>query len=159
MTLPNPRLISNVTGIPDIAWYLVSGKLSAEDIVGILRKNDVDLYALKSVLDFGCGCSRVTRHMFKLENSMIHGVDVDRKAVEWCQAHLSRGHFKFCNKMPLLDYPDSQFDLVYALTVFTHLTTDLVIGWIEELRRGYYPGRLSDFYNYGRDIHTSPQQD
>jgi SAM-dependent methyltransferase len=135
LPLPAGELISNVTGIPDVAWYLVSGKLSAEDVIGSLRINGIHLCSLRSILDFGCGCARVTRHMFKLENSVIYGVDVDRKAVEWCQDHFSKDHFKISNYLPGLDFPDSSFDLVYAISIFTHLTTEFVIQWLVELKR------------------------
>ena len=71
LPLPTAQLITNVTGIPDVAWYLVSGKLSAEDVIGTLRKNGIDLGSLKSILDFGCGCARITRHMtFDLADSL-----------------------------------------------------------------------------------------
>ena len=150
MPLPRAGLISNVTGIPDIAWYLVSGKLSAGDVIGLLRKNQIHLCALKSILDFGCGCARITRHMLKLENSVIYGVDVDRNAVEWCQENFSKEHFRVSTGQPPLFFPDSEFHLVYAVSVFTHLTTDLVIGWINELRRILKPGGYLVFTTVGQ---------
>jgi 2-polyprenyl-3-methyl-5-hydroxy-6-metoxy-1,4-benzoquinol methylase len=149
MPLPSARLISNVTGIPDIAWYLVSGKLSAEDVIGSLRKNGIHLCSLKTILDFGCGCARVTRHMFRLESSAIYGVDVDGDAIKWCQQQFSSDHFKISSYVPHLDFSNSSFDLVYAISVFTHLTTELVVGWIEELRRVISPGGYLIFTTIG----------
>jgi SAM-dependent methyltransferase len=155
MPLPTGKLISNVTGIPDIAWYLVSGRRSAQDVIGMLRKNKIHLCSLKSILDFGCGSARVTRHMFKLENSVIHGVDVDRKAIEWCQQHFNKNHFKISSNEPLLEFADSTFDLVYAISVFTHLNTDAATGWFKELGRVITPGGYFIFTTMGENFADS----
>jgi len=41
---------------------------------------------------------------------------------------------------PPLAFRDDSFDLVYALSVFTHLTADLQLAWRDELRRVLKPG-------------------
>jgi SAM-dependent methyltransferase len=149
MPLPTGKLIMDVTGIPDIAWYLVSGKHSAEDIIGTLRKNGIHLCSLRTILDFGCGCARVTRHMFKLEGSVIYGVDVNRNAVTWCQENFGKDHFKISNYTPGLDFPDSKFDLVYAVSIFTHLKTEVVVQWFTEFRRVITSGGYLIFTTMG----------
>jgi SAM-dependent methyltransferase len=42
--------------------------------------------------------------------------------------------------VPPLPYADASFDLVYALSVFTHLPEALQRPWMEELRRVLVPG-------------------
>ena len=44
---------------------------------------------------------------------------------------------------PPLRYEDGQFDLVYAISVFTHLPHDLERAWIDELGRITAPGGLA----------------
>jgi SAM-dependent methyltransferase len=41
---------------------------------------------------------------------------------------------------PPLPYADGQFDFVYALSVFTHLTLELEAAWLVELERVVKPG-------------------
>jgi SAM-dependent methyltransferase len=149
MPIPPAALISNVAGIPDVAWYLVSGKNSAEDIIRILRRNQIHLCWLKTILDFGCGSARVTRHMLRLENAVLYGVDVDEKAIQWCQQHFNIDHFRILSHQPLLEFPDSNFDLVYAISVFTHFPTNLVIGWLNEIKRVIKPGGYLVFTTIG----------
>jgi SAM-dependent methyltransferase len=43
---------------------------------------------------------------------------------------------------PPLDFPDRFFDLVYAVSVFTHLPESLQLAWLQELRRVTAPGGL-----------------
>ena len=47
-------------------------------------------------------------------------------------------------------YGDETFDLIYAISVFTHLTEELGRAWIAELRRLLRPGGLLMFTVHGR---------
>ena len=68
------------------------------------------------------------------------GVDINASAIYWCQRHLNPP-FKFvtATTFPHLPFEDSSFDLIYAGSVFTHIT-DLADGWLLELRRIVRPG-------------------
>ncbi|WP_293680907.1 class I SAM-dependent methyltransferase [uncultured Phenylobacterium sp.] len=52
------------------------------------------------------------------------------------------GAFEVNGHQPPLPYADQTFDLVYALSVFTHLPQDHQFAWLDELRRVLKPGRL-----------------
>jgi spermidine synthase len=44
---------------------------------------------LKKILDFGCGCGRVTRWAAdSLPNSQIFAVDIDPDVINWCKKEL-----------------------------------------------------------------------
>jgi SAM-dependent methyltransferase len=84
----------------------------------------------------------VTRYWRDFGGSVC-GSDVSRKAIEWCREHLDFAAFVHNGLAPPLDLDDESFDLVYALSVFTHLTADLQLAWRDELRRVLRPdGRL-----------------
>jgi SAM-dependent methyltransferase len=93
-------------------------------------------FAGRSVLDFGCGPGRVLRH-FQPEaaTAQFHGCDIDAESIEWLRAHLVSPFKVFVNdETPPLALDDRSFDLVYATSVFTHLT-DLWGHWLVELHR------------------------
>ena len=48
-----------------------------------------------------------------------------------------------------LAYADDTFDLVYALSVFTHLTEDLCEAWMDELYRIVKPGGAAIVTTHG----------
>ena len=51
----------------------------------------------------------------------VPGVDVDADAVDWCNKHLAQGRFLATASTPPLPYPAEHFDIVYCLSVFTHV--------------------------------------
>jgi SAM-dependent methyltransferase len=142
--LPPRRLMVRVAGTADADWFLRSGRAGYDAIAA-----HVSLDEIASVLDFGCGCGRVTRYFRKHEGE-VAGSDVNRDAVAWCLANLPFGNFELNGLAPPLVFADASFDLVYALSVFTHLTADLQLAWRDELRRVLRPGGRLLVTTHGR---------
>jgi SAM-dependent methyltransferase len=97
----------------------------------------------KSVLDFGCGASKTLRHFLdEAGEAEFWGADIDRPSIDWNVKHLSPPlHFVQNDEAPPLPIPDGKFDLVYAISVFTHLT-DLWAQWLLDLHRVLAPDGL-----------------
>jgi SAM-dependent methyltransferase len=105
---------------------------------------------LGKVLDFGSGCGRVLRHWHASKNVKVYGTDYNASLVEWCRSNLAFASFGVNRLSPPLDYPDGEFDLVYAFSVFTHLTEELQAAWMAELRRVIKPGGYLLLTTHGR---------
>jgi SAM-dependent methyltransferase len=140
LPVPPPRLIVRVAGTADVGWFLESGRLAAESVRNALAWNGRRIEELGALLDFGCGCGRVTRHWAGLDRTAVHGADANEHAIAWCRANLPFARFASNGLAPPLDHPDASFDLVYALSVFTHLPEDLQRAWVGELTRLLRPG-------------------
>jgi len=123
-----------VAGTADADWFLRSGRAAYDAIAA-----HVPLDEVRAVLDFGCGCGRVTRYWADFSGDVC-GSDVSDAAIAWCRANLSFARFETNALAPPLALPDASFDLVYALSVFTHLTEELQLAWRDELRRVLRPG-------------------
>jgi SAM-dependent methyltransferase len=95
------------------------------------------------VLDFGCGAGRVLRQFQdESRDSEFWGCEIDRLSVDWINANLSPACKAIaCNEEPGLPVGDGSFDLIYSISVFTHLT-DHSSGWLLELHRTLAPGGL-----------------
>lgn len=91
----------------------------------------------RSALDFGCGAGRVLRHFLpEADRCAFHGCDIDAPSIAWAEEHLSPPFRLFVSgEAPPLAYPDSSFDLIWAMSVFTHLDGESWAGWLLELRR------------------------
>jgi SAM-dependent methyltransferase len=93
-------------------------------------------WAGKRVLDFGCGVGKVLRHF--AQEAMVAeftGCDVHAPSIDWLQHNLCPPFSAFvCSDEPRLPQPDGYFDLIYAISVYTHLT-DRWAEWLLEHHR------------------------
>jgi len=142
LPLPPPALREWVAGTSDLDWFLKGGKLGVQTIVSLLEVHGTVLGELDSVLDFGCGCGRVVRHLRDYETVNVHGTDCNQHAIVWCDEHLNFAEFGTNQLEPRTRYREHCFDLVYAFSVFTHLTESLQSPWMQELRRILKPEGL-----------------
>lgn len=136
--VPPPDLLYLVAGTTDVHWFLHAGKLAYESIRSALRGETQG--ELGKVLDFGCGCGRVLRYWRTANGVQLFGTDYNPLLVEWCRRNLSFANYSVNDLSPPLAYPDNEFDVVYALSVFTHLPEQLQLSWMDELRRVIKPG-------------------
>jgi SAM-dependent methyltransferase len=139
LPLPPPRLIVRVAGTADPAWFVESGRRAGAAVRELLQRCGVAVDDLGAILDFGCGSGRVTRTWRDFRGA-VAGSDRDPEAIEWCRAQLPFARFELNGLAPPLAFADGSFDLVYALSVFTHLTEELQHAWMQELRRVVRPG-------------------
>jgi SAM-dependent methyltransferase len=124
----------------DAEFFLRSGRQHAQLIEELLRDVGTEISAVESLLDWGCGCGRVLRHWSRLTATGVAGCDIDERMVEWCAANLPFADVRVTGLEPPLPYPDFSFGLVYAFSVFTHLSEHLQQAWIAESRRVLQPG-------------------
>ncbi|SDQ50189.1 Methyltransferase domain-containing protein [Chryseobacterium soldanellicola] len=115
--------------------YYYGGKLTAEWILDYCSKYKT-LENLK-ILDWGCGPARVIRHipdLIDLSNE-VYGTDYNALSIEWCQKNLANIEFSVNDINPPLQYKNEQFDIIYGISIFTHLSEELHYQWIDELYR------------------------
>lgn len=139
MPIPPRDLIELVVG--DIGWraFLAKGEKHARAFAGAVDRNGGDFRAARRVLDFGCGAGRLARHLPKLTDAEIYGVDYNRDLARWCAENLA-GTFSANRLAPPLDFPDGHFDIIYLLSVFTHLRIATQDEWLAEFARVLGPG-------------------
>jgi SAM-dependent methyltransferase len=149
LPIPDPKRIIAVNGNADVDAFLASGREGARSVRETLERNHLAIERMGAILDFGCGCGRVIRHWKDLANTEVHGTDYNRDLIAWCRDHLTFAHFAANRLQPPLDYPDATFDLVYAFSVFTHLTVEMQRPWLDELLRVIRPGGHLLFSTHG----------
>lgn len=85
------------------------------------------------ILDYGCGWGRLIRLMYKFTSpENIYGCDPWDKSIELCKVAGINANLAVCDYLPKeAPFPSVKFDLIYAFSVFTHLserTADTVLA-------------------------------
>lgn len=119
----------------DYEKYFVGGKESATFI-----KSKVEPYISKtnlSILDWGCGPGRIIRHLPELFDTTnnFFGTDYNEKSIKWCSENFKGITFKSNGIKPPLNFEQNQFDFIYGISIFTHLSQENHINWVNELHR------------------------
>ena len=122
------------------ANYFGAGYRTARVVLTMLQEWGFDLRSMQSVLEFGCGTGRILRHFRHIAELRLEGTDANPKPIAWDRANLPGIDFSENALMPPLKYDDASFDLVYALSVFTHIPFEAQQPWLNELRRVLRPG-------------------
>jgi SAM-dependent methyltransferase len=149
--LPPAKLRFRVGETPWVSTFLEVGEKCSQSIQACLEAAGRPFASLGSVLDFGCGCGRVLIWLHRSSpQTHFHGTDTDQDAIRWCRENLPFASFGVNRPAPPLEFRDGSFDLIYAVSVFTHLDEELQRRWLEELRRVLKPKGLLLFTVHGR---------
>jgi SAM-dependent methyltransferase len=108
------------------------------------------------VLDLGCGCGRSLVPLAqRWPGPEYHGCDIDEPAVAWLRRHHPRLRVTVNAFDPPLPYAAGSFDLVYAISLFTHLDERAQDAWLAEVRRVLGPDGLGVLTIHGAQAFAS----
>ena len=97
-----------------------------------------------NILDYGCGWGRISRLMYYFtEERTFFGVDPWHKSIEECNKCGLTCNFMQSDYLPTtLPVGGIKFDLIYAFSVFTHLSLRSTIASVETIRRYIKPNGI-----------------
>lgn len=97
-----------------------------------------------AVLDFGCGWGRLTRLIARdVAPEQLCGCDPDPQILSVCEQTRVPGRLRYSSGVPdALPFDDVRFDLVYAFSVFTHLSEHAHLACLGAIHAGLAPGGL-----------------
>jgi len=105
----------------------------------------------KIILEWGCGVSRIIRHYknFIDENSTLHACDINKDMISWNKANIPNINFELIEYLPPTHYKNDTFNLVFGLSVFTHIESRYQKDWIKEIARITKPQGIFLFTTHG----------
>lgn len=87
------------------------------------------------ILDWGTGTGRIIRHVpTLLPIAVCYGADLDASGINWCKKYIDRVYFD-CITNEYLPYPSQYFNLVWGISVCTHIPSEETVHWLSELQR------------------------
>jgi SAM-dependent methyltransferase len=128
--------------------YLNRGIAHADRISGIIKTYHP---AVRNICDWGCGPMRVLRHIPSrlAENVGIYGFDYNPTTIAWAKQHFPAITFRLNNLEPPLPADAEAFDVVYCLSVFTHLSQEVFLAYVDDIYRILAPGGIFIFTTHG----------
>ena len=149
--LPPEDLIFRVS-LADVGVFERVGRRSSEEINDALGPDWS--WDGKRMLDFGCGVGRLLRYLAEEARvAEIEGCDMHEESIAWCKGNLDPPFKFFVNSAdpPLAGVDDETYDLVVAISVFTHLASSWS-EWLSELQRITKPGGILIATFHGRGM-------
>ncbi|HUC17008.1 MAG TPA: class I SAM-dependent methyltransferase [Acetobacteraceae bacterium] len=122
--------------------YLDWGRYEKDIIVNYARDVLRSMQRI-SIMDFGCSSGRILRHFYPEMTAnqwKVTGVDVSARRIEWMRRNFPREFQVYTGSfLPIMPFEANSFDVIYGMSVFTHIKYlwDL---WLLELRRILKPG-------------------
>jgi ubiquinone/menaquinone biosynthesis C-methylase UbiE len=126
----------------DYSEYYTKSRETAKWLLNYFSKH-VELKNVK-ILDWGCGPGRIIRHMPELidDSADIYGTDYNFKSISWCQKNLTGISFNHNSIEAKLPYKNDYFNIIYGISIFTHLSEEMHYKWFDELYRVLKPGGI-----------------
>ncbi|MEO8386286.1 MAG: class I SAM-dependent methyltransferase [Betaproteobacteria bacterium] len=127
-----------------IREYLSDGWRTLSELMLLLESVDRPLSKTASVLEFAAGFGRFTRHLVKALPGRVTCSDVMPGSVAFLQEQFGVVAFESSH------YPERithavQYELVFVLSMFTHLPAHMWSPWLRALKRMLKPGGLLVF--------------
>lgn len=129
--------------------YLADGWRTLAELMLLLEAVDQPLLKTGRVLEFASGHGRFTRHLVKaLGPSRVEVSDVVPSAVEFARNTFSVNGFLSTSVPEEVRWP-GKYDLVFVLSLFSHLPRATWSRWLEALYQAVAPGGLLVFSTHG----------
>lgn len=139
-SVPPPALRHRVHGEPDLGSFLRAGQKTLVHLKQGLQMAGRAPTDVRSALDFGCGCGRTLLWWLKEPVApRLSAVDIDAESIAWVGRHVAVDARR-SQPMPPLKFADGAFDLLYCISVFTHLDETFQDAWFGEFQRVVSPG-------------------
>lgn len=147
------QLRRNAENLEKGLWEYYNIGLEAAQSIHMLVKEYQLVHT--SFLDFGSGYGRMARYLpYFFPSSSIHVSDVKSGGVSFQQ--LEFGYTTISHSEDVASFPEESFDLITALSVFTHLNPKDINAWLERLIGALNNGGALVFtYN---DLSKSPKK-
>ncbi|MEM9273580.1 MAG: class I SAM-dependent methyltransferase [Cyanobacteria bacterium P01_F01_bin.143] len=159
INLPTQQLAARVSGPKiNMTQFVIGGYSTYQTMLQIINEcTEKKLSDFKKVLDWGCGCGRVSRYFLNNPDAELelYGTDIDSVNIDWCRQNFSTGNFSVAPLYPPLQFEDNQFDLCFGISVFTHLTEYTQHQWLQEIRRIMKPGGIVFMTYHGEFVFLS----
>lgn len=142
LPVPEAGRRNRVHGVVQEDNFLRSGHTNYRRIKALVERYGQSAHRPLRILDWGCGAGSVGRYAISDPDLDYTGVDIDGDNIAWCKANLDAERFQVISTEPPTSFADNSFDVVFGISVVTHLAEADQFKWLAELKRITRPGGL-----------------
>ena len=137
LEIPDEEQLFRTQGNRSAERYRLHGYTTYKRLELVLyRHSGRKLQDFRSILDWGCGCGRLTQQLaLRLAKAVVHGIDIDAPNIQWCREHIGRAQFDVVPLSPPTEITSESCDLIVGISVMTHLDLAMQHAWLAELHR------------------------
>ncbi|MGC6465131.1 MAG: class I SAM-dependent methyltransferase [Akkermansiaceae bacterium] len=138
-----PNSSMRKTSSKTIKHYYTTGIETASPLATVAIQQGINLREGGNVLDFGCGVARQLLHFTRnFPEAKYFACDIDDSSIDFIQREYPQVEAYTSGFRPPLKYEDESFDLIYSVSIFSHLSMEDIPVWLEELARVTKPGGI-----------------
>ncbi len=139
-SFPPPYMLYESFGKLDFRAWDEGGRESARAIADLIAAHIPLDHA--RICEWGCGPARLLRHMpeFTGPGAELHGTDCNAQTIDWCARTFPGIEFRVNGLLPPLPFGEGCFDVLYGISVLTHLSEEAQKLWVRECLRVLRPG-------------------
>lgn len=134
-----------------IREYLSDGWRTMSELMLLLETVERPLLKTASVLEFAAGFGRFTRHLTKVLPGRVACTDVMPGSIAFLREQFGVEGVESSHDPEKVILP-TKYDLVFVLSMFTHLPTRMWARWLLALQRTVKPGGLLVFSVHNEDF-------
>lgn len=134
-----------------IREYLTDGWRTLSELMILLESVEQPLVKTANVLEFASGFGRFTRHLVKALPGRVTCSDIMPGSNEFLREQFGVDVFESSHRPEEIDC-DDQFELVFVLSMFTHVPPAMWAPWLIALKRFVKPGGLLVFSVHNEDF-------
>jgi SAM-dependent methyltransferase len=127
-----------------IREYLADGWRTLSELMVILESVDRPLARSRSMLEFASGFGRFTRHLARVLPGRVTCSDLQPGSMEFAREQFGVKGFYSGTEPASLRFP-GEYDVVFVLSMFTHLPPRRWAAWLEALFAAVSPGGVLVF--------------
>lgn len=125
-----------------IDTFLTSGLRCYEPLKKAIKTYQDNPFQDLQVLDFGAGCGRTLQFSSKDFNE-IWATDIDAEAIDFIVQSYSGVNASCNNYDPPTEYEENFFDIIYSVSIWTHIPPENQEAWLREIQRILKPNGLA----------------
>jgi ubiquinone/menaquinone biosynthesis C-methylase UbiE len=150
----NEAIRNFLPGFPDDATQIMFTALKGDEALAEAfgfykaikeqyKKFKGEIHESDKILDFGCGWGRVIRFFLKdFQPANTWGCDPLEGMIELCKAQNKWSRFEATHTAPPSPFQENTFDAIYSYSVFSHLSEDMHLKILAEIKRILKPGGI-----------------